>query len=161
MYTCVCIYVHRASRVCTAVSSSAEDLSCIFVHRYIFAHRYQCVCTEGGGSEEDVVWLYIRTYIPLCTQKIGVPVLGVVLVNKTAIVVLRYIYTSLYTGHQRGCSKENSNWFTVAHQYTPTHTSLCTQGINVSVLGVTAVRKMYDCTSVHIYLFLHKASTSL
>ena len=106
-----------------------EDLSCIFVHRYIFAHRYQCVCTEGGGSEEDVVWLIQCTYIPLCTQKIGVPLLGVMLVNKTAIVVLRYIYTSLYTGHQRGCtrggaSKENSNWFTVAHQYTHTHTPL-------------------------------------
>ena len=111
--------------------------------------------------------MVIHTYTyPLCTQKIGVPVLGVMLVNKTAIVVLRYIYTSLYTGHQRGCtrgggSKENSNWFTVAHQYTPTHTSLCTQGIKVSVPGVAAVRKMYDCISLHIYLFLHKVSTSL
>ena len=56
------------------------------------------------------------------------------------MVVHQYIYTSLYTGLQRVCSggggSKDDVWL-----YISTYIPLCSQGINVSVVGVAAVKK--------------------
>ena len=64
--------------------------------------------------------LHISTYIHLCIQDISVFVLGGGGMKKTVIVVLWYMHQHVGTGD--GSSKEDGNWFTVAHQYTHTHT---------------------------------------
>ena len=56
------------------------------------------------------------------------------------MVVHQYIYTSLFTGHQRVCSGGGGSKDDV-RLYISTYIPLCSQGINVSVVGVAAVKK--------------------
>ena len=87
--------------------------SCVLVYVSMYTGHHLSVLQLAALWKTEVAWLHISTYIPLCT------------------------------GHQRICTvggggdKEYSNCCSVVHIYIP----LCTQGINMSILGVAAVRK--------------------
>ena len=54
--------------------------------------------------------------------------------------VYHYIYTSFYTRYQQVCSGGGDSKEDV-RLYISTYIPLCSQGINVSVVGVAAVKK--------------------